>query len=150
MIIREIAERDLDGLLRLYTELHNNPIPERTDDLLKLWHSILDDPRVHIIVADDDGVIASSCVVTIIPNLTQNQKPYALVENVVTAGTHRKMGLATACLEYAKDIAEQEGCYKLMLMTGVKEDHVMRLYENAGYNREDKIGFIRWLGPKVG
>lgn len=148
VIIREASEDDLDGLLALYGQLHNNP-PEKDDSTGRLWQRMLNDDGHHVIVADDAGVVVSSCVVTIIPNLTQRQHPYALVENVVTAIDRRNTGLGTKCLEFAKDIAIRNGCYKIMLMTGSKDDHVMRFYENAGYNRNDKTAFIQWI-PQEG
>ena len=144
-MIREITENDLDGLLQLYTQLHDNPIPEKTAGLSELWGKILADPNHRIIVAVEDGKIVSSCVCVIIPNLTHEQRPYAFVENVVTDKEYRKRGLATACLDYAKKIAEGENCYKLMLLTGSKEESTLNFYRRAGYNSNDKTAFIQWL-----
>lgn len=144
-MIREINENDLDGLLQLYTQLHDNPIPEKTAGLSELWGKILADPDHHIIVAEEDGKIVSSCVCVIIPNLTHEQRPYAFVENVVTDKDYRKRGLATACLDYAKKIAEGENCYKLMLLTGSKEESTLNFYRRAGYNSNDKTAFIKWI-----
>ncbi len=144
-LIREITETDFDGLMTLYMQLHGNPFPERSDDVMRKWRKVLDDPDHHIIVAEEDGKIVSSCVCVIITNLTHGQQPYAFVENVVTDSAYRKRGLATACLDYAKEIAERENCYKMMLLTGSKEESTLRFYERAGYNRNDKTAFIRWL-----
>lgn len=144
-MIREAVFSDLEGLLELYTFLHGNPIPEKDDRLSELWDRIMNDKDHHIIVAEEDGIIASSCVCVIIPNLTHGQQPYAFVENVVTRPEYRKKGLATACLDYAKDIAEKGGCYKIMLLTGSKEESTLRFYERAGFNRNDKTAFIRWI-----
>lgn len=144
-MIREITEQDYQGLMRLYMQLHDNPFPEQTERLERLWQRILKDPEHHIIVAEEDGQIVSSCVCVIIPNLTHNQQPYALVENVVTAEDYRGRGLATACLDYAKALAIRENCYKLMLLTGSKKESALRFYRNAGYNSEDKTAFIQWL-----
>lgn len=33
-MVREIEKNDLEGLLRLYMQLHNNPMPEKTAELL--------------------------------------------------------------------------------------------------------------------
>lgn len=144
-MIREVKKEDLKGLLELYRQLHDNPVPEENGGLLSLWEKILRDKDHHIIVAEEDGKIVSSCVVIIIPNLTHNQQPYAFVENVITDGGCRKRGLATACLNYAKDLAVRENCYKLMLLTGSKNESTLRFYEKAGYNRKDKTAFIRWI-----
>ena len=144
-MIREINQNDLDGLLELYTQLHDNPIPEKSESLAALWQTVLDDRNHHIIVAEEDGKIVSSCVCVIIPNLTHGQQPYALVENVVTDEAYRGRGLATACLDYAKQLAIKENCYKLMLLTGSKKESTLRFYERAGYNRNDKTAFIQWI-----
>lgn len=144
-MIREAVLSDLDGLLELYTQLHNNPIPSGSEKLSELWSSIMADKNHRIIVAEEDGKLVSSCVCVIIPNLTHGQRPYAVIENVITDKDHRKKGYASACLDHAKNIALSENCYKLMLMTGSKEESTLRFYERAGYNRNDKTAFIQWI-----
>ncbi len=144
-MIREITEKDLDGLLTLYTQLHDNPFPEKTNKLKQLWSDILSDRNHHIIVCEEHGEIISSCVCVIVPNLTHEQRPYALIENVVTDEKYRKKGYATACLDFAKEIASKENCYKIMLMTGSKQESTLNFYQKAGYNRNDKTAFIQWI-----
>ena len=145
MIVREIKESDLDGLLKLYTNLHDNPVPEKSGKLLDIWTEIISDKNHHIIIAEENGEIVSSCVCVIVLNLTHGQQPYALIENVVTNESYRNKGLATACLDYARELARNEKCYKIMLMTGSKQESTLRFYEKAGYNRIDKTAFIQWL-----
>ena len=144
-MIREILKDDLDGLLRLYMQLHNNPMPEKTAELLQIWDNIFQDKNYHVIVAEENGEIVSSCVCVIIPNLTHNQQPYAFIENVITDEKFRKRGLATQCLNFAKEIALKENCYKMMLLTGSKKESTLDFYRKAGYNSEDKTAFIQWI-----
>lgn len=144
-MIREAVENDLNGLLKLYMQLHDNPFPDIDDRINNIWDSIMSDPNHHIIVAEEEGCIVSSCVCVIIPNLTRGQRPYAFIENVVTCEKWRKKGLATACLDFARGIAESENCYKMMLLTGSKEKSTLDFYERAGYNKNDKTAFIQWL-----
>lgn len=144
-MIREVMDSDYVGLMKLYMQLHNNPFPEKDNSMTELWNRILKDKDHHIFVAQEDGEIVSSCVCVIIPNLTHGQRPYALIENVITHEAYRKRGLATACLNYAKKIAEKENCYKMMLLTGSKEESTLKFYEMAGYNKNDKTGYIQWL-----
>ena len=99
----------------------------------------------HIIVCEVDGKIVSSCVCVIIPNLTRNIRLYAFIENVVTHADYRGKGYATACLNYAKELAITSDCYKMMLLTGSKNDKTLNLYKKAGYNSDDKTAFIQWL-----
>lgn len=144
-MIREITENDFDQLLGLYMQLHDNPFPEKSERVLAVWNSILADENHHIIVAEEDGNIVSSCVCVIIPNLTRGQRPYAFVENVITDEKYRKKGLATACLDYARKLAQRKDCYKMMLLTGARQESTLRFYEQAGYNKNDKTAFIQWL-----
>lgn len=109
------------------------------------WKQIINDKNHHLIVCDIDGNIVSSCVCVIIPNLTRNVRPYAFIENVVTMKEHRNKGYATDCLNYAKNIAEKNNCYKMMLLTGSKEERTLNFYKRAGYNCTDKTAFIQWL-----
>jgi len=144
-MIREAKKDDLTGLLQLYTQLHNNPMPEMTAELNELWSRIFDDPFHHVIVAEEEGRIVSSCICVVIPNLTHGQRPYALIENVITNEGCRGRGLATQCLDFARETARQAGCYKIMLLTGSKSESTLNFYRRAGYNSEDKTAFIQWL-----
>ena len=98
-----------------------------------------------LIVCEREGTIVSSCVCVIIPNLTRGVRPYAFVENVVTRADARGHGYATACLNHAKALAQQAGCYKMMLLTGSHDPKTLDFYRHAGYNSTDKTAFIQWL-----
>lgn len=145
MMIREINENDFQGLSELYTHLHNNKLIEDNDKNTAVFNEILADKNHHIIVAEEDNRIVSSCVCIIVPNLTHNQQPYALIENVVTEKAYRKRGLASECLLYAKELAVANNCYKIMLMTGSKKRSTHRFYQKNGYNRFEKTGYIQRL-----
>jgi len=144
-MIREAAENDLFRLLGLYSQLHGEEVTEPCEALSVLWKNIIDDKNYHIIICEEAGKIVSSCTIIIVPNLTHRQRPYALVENVVTDKRYRGRGLATRCLEYAKSIAASDNCYKIMLLTGSQREEVLRFYERAGYNKNDKTAFIQWI-----
>ncbi len=144
-MVREVRENELNEVLELYLHLHEETIPEMTEHLENTWNTIMQDENHHIIVREADGKIVSSCVCVIIPNLTRKIRPYAFVENVVTHADYRRRGYATECLHYAKKIAENANCYKMMLLTGSKEEATWKFYENAGYNSTDKTAFIQWL-----
>lgn len=143
--IREIDENDFNGLSQLYTHLHNNKPIVCNENNINIFKQILSDRNHHIIVVEEDEKIVSSCVCVIIPNLTHNQQPYAIVENVVTDKDYRKKGYASQCLAYVKTLAAENNCYKIMLMTGSKKRSVHRFYQKNGYNRFEKTGYIQRL-----
>lgn len=145
MEIRTIKQDELSDLLHLYMYLHGNDFPLKSEQLDSLWQAILKDTRQSIIVLYEQERLVSSCVVTIIRNLTHNQRPYALVENVITHPDYRKKGYGGEVLRKAKEIALEHHCYKIMLMTGSKSPDTYNFYRRAGFNSEDKKAFIQWL-----
>ncbi len=144
-MVREIKSDEQKELLELYLSLHEDSVPEQSETLEKTWTEIMNDKNHHLLVNIIDGKIVSSCVCIIIPNLTRRIRPYAFIENVVTLEKYRGHGYATECLNYAKKLAVKSNCYKIMLLTGSKEEKTLSFYRNAGYNSIDKTAFIQWL-----
>ena len=144
-MVKKKKKNDLNNLLQLYLHLHEDRIPEDSLNLRETWEIIQSDRNHHSILNERDGILVSSCVCVIIPNLTRNIRPYAFIENVVTHEKYRGRGYATECLHYAKQIAVENNCYKMMLLTGSKEESTLNFYSKAGYNSTDKTAFIQWL-----
>ena len=140
------AEKDdLSRLLELYTHLHDNPFPAIDSRIENIWTRIINNANHYILLGQINKKAVASCVITIIDNLTQKQRPYALIENVITHPDYRKKGYASLLLSAAKDIALEKNCYKIMLMTGSKSESILGFYRQAGYNSNDKTAFIQWL-----
>jgi GNAT superfamily N-acetyltransferase len=145
-VARLIKHNELSELLSLYRQLHPDDPDVFNDKTLRdLWEDIYNDPNLYYIVVEVDGEIVSSCNISIIKNLTHNLRPYALVENVITAFNQRKKGYASMALKKALEIATENNCYKVMLLTGSKKEETLKFYENAGFVREIKTGFIKIL-----
>ncbi|MBU3156929.1 GNAT family N-acetyltransferase [Clostridium estertheticum] len=141
--VRLIKYNELQKLLQLYKHLKQEDPELIIDEALeKLWTEIYNDPNSYYIVVDIDGEIVASCVLTIIRNLTRNARPYGLIENVVTHSSYRKSGYGRRGLSKALEIAWEKNCYKVMLLTGSKKEETFRFYENSGFKRGEKTGFI--------
>lgn len=145
LIIREARRNDLAQIIGLYSYLHDEEIPEIDNSIKSVWNSIIDDKRQHMLVGTVYEEIVSSCVLVIVPNMTHNGRPYALIENVVTKEVFRNKGYASCVLKYAKHLAVENNCYKIMLLTGHKNKETQDFYRKAGYNSDDKTAFIQWL-----
>jgi GNAT superfamily N-acetyltransferase len=142
-IIRQIEPGELIKLLDLYKHLHNNDSDVTNDErLASLWQEILDNPNLHYLVIEVDNILVSSCTLAIIKNLTRNLRPYGIIENVVTHTDYRNRGLGTRVIKQAIDIARDNSCYKIMLLTSSKKDETLRFYEQAGFKRGIKTGFV--------
>jgi GNAT superfamily N-acetyltransferase len=99
-------------------------------------------PRSHYFGGFVDDVLVSSCALTVIPNLTRGCRPYGIIENVVTNANYQRRGYATALLTAALTHAWSNNCYKVMLLTGRKDEATLRFYEAAGFDRHGKQAFI--------
>ncbi|KAF5087142.1 GNAT family N-acetyltransferase [Methanoculleus horonobensis] len=144
LLVREAAENDLAAVLSLYTHLHD--ADEKADGraLERAWQEILADPRTHLFLLECGGVPVSTCVLYILQNLTRGARPYGLIENVVTRREFRNRGFGTALLNRVLECAWNEDCYKVMLLSGRREQNVFRLYEKAGFVRGAKEGLIAY------
>lgn len=146
MPCRRATSSDLAALLRLYTFLNPDDPVLRVEDpsVLRQWTAILADPRLRYYVVEIDSAVVATCTLTLIPNFTRGMRPYGVIENVVTDPVFRQRGLGTAVLQHALAEAWQEGCYKVMLSTGSKRESTLRFYEQAGFQRGVKTGFVAY------
>lgn len=141
--VRLIKKGELNSLLSLYEYLNvDDPVLEINENLKKHWLAILSNPDYFYLVVEEDGMLVSACNLTIIKNLTRRARSYGLIENVVTHPDYRKNGYGTAVLKKAIEIAQEHDCYKVMLLTSQKDDATLQFYENAGFSRGEKTGFI--------
>ena len=143
--IRTIGRNDLPALLALYAHLHHEDTPLPDDAALaEVWEAILGDPKLQCFVAERDGQLVGSCTLCMIPNLTRGARPYGLIENVVTHADYRHQGIGTHLLHAALRSAWARDCYKVMLSTGSKREETLRFYENAGFKRGIRTGFVAY------
>ena len=147
MDIRDLAAHELPELLALYRHLHaaDDPLPPR-DVIEAVWQELQGSKRCRYFGGYVDERMIASCALTIIPNLTRACRPYGVIENVVTHAQHRNRGHGKALLSHALSVAWSQGCYKVMLMTGRKDDATFRFYESAGFDPHDKQAFIAKRG----
>ena len=143
--IRLAEATDFEKLMELYSILYGKTMLEKSDESVRLWNRIITDSNYNIIVAEENGMLVSTCTCVIVPNMTYDRRPYAIIENIVTHSEYRAQGLASACLEEAKNIAEDAGCFRMILTTASKLKSTHRFYERLGYNTEDMTVFTQWL-----
>ena len=139
--VRPAVRSDLAELLALYRFLNAE---DPTPDLARAsatWERLLASDMVTVLVADAEGVLVSTCMLVVVPNLTRDTGPFALIENVVTHADHRGRGHGHAVLGTALAAAWAAGCYKVMLMTGSRRESTLRFYERAGFDRQSKTAF---------
>ena len=139
---RIIEEDELQKLMDLYEHLHPGEGNHVTDRTISSWGSIMKNREIiTVFVIELDGILASSCVLSVIPNLTRGGRPYGLLENIVTHPAYRKKGLGKAVVTGAISQARDRNCYKVMLLSDSKRTEAHAFYEAVGFERGKKIGF---------
>ena len=148
ILIRKASADDAEHLSELYAN-HLKILPpkeERDIEKFKLMLSKFSvDSLYYIFVCEIDGKAVSSVTLVIIENLTNDMRPYAVIENVVTHADYRNMGCASALMNKAEETAREHNCYKIMLMTGSKKESTLNFYKNNGFDMNEKTAFIKRL-----
>jgi GNAT superfamily N-acetyltransferase len=140
--VRPVRVDEFNDLLTLYEMLNpDDPPLDRGEKVDEQWTEMLADDRLEIIVVEHDERLVATCVLSITPNLTRNARPFGLIENVVTHEEYRGNGFGSRCVEYAVDLAEERGCYKVMLLTGSDKAWKHEFYDGCGFDRDAKTGF---------
>jgi GNAT superfamily N-acetyltransferase len=141
--IRALQPHELQPLLALYAHLHahDDPLPPLAM-VEAVWAEACANPRIQYFGGFSAGGLITSCTLTVVPNLTRACRPYGLIENVVTHAAHRAQGWGKAVLAHALNHAWRQSCYKVMLLTGRKDEGTLRFYEQAGFDRHGKQGFV--------
>lgn len=142
LAIRTTQPHELPALLDLYKHLNaNDPLTDEWQ-LQQVWTQLLNDPKLTCWVVDVDGTLVASCMLVIVPNLTRNARSYALIENVVTHAAYRRQGIGKRLLHHVLQFAWSQNCYKVMLLSGTNREEAHQFYEQVGFRRDRKVGFL--------
>ncbi len=135
--IRPLGPDDCDAALTLYTELTLGPPATNRE----AFDRVLVHEGTTLLGAHAGTTLAGMVTLHILPNVTWDARPYALIENVITSAPYRKQGIGKALLHAAAERAWDADCFKIMLMTGNKRG-AQGFYEAAGFSSEDKTAMV--------
>ena len=103
---------------------------------------MIDDVRTEIFVAECDGTLASTCMLSLIPNFANGGRPIGIIEHVVTLDAFKGQGLAKAVLHEALGSAWYQGACKVLLLSGTQRADAHKLYEAVGFDGVSERGFV--------
>lgn len=134
LVIRRAVADDLPALRRLYAELDPPGSPEPDPArVAAVWQRICADGRYALWVLDMGGPVCATYSMLVMESLAHDQRPAALVENVVVAAALRGRGLGEALMRHAMDRAAEAGCYKLALSSNKRRLDAHRFYRRLGF-----------------
>jgi aminoglycoside 6'-N-acetyltransferase I len=124
-VVIHLLRKGEEGVLaRLAPGVFDKPIDA------SLLTEFLDDPRHHLALAIDDGLVVgmASGVDYVNPD-----KPRELwINEVGVAASHRQQGLASRLLEVLFAEGRARGCWQAWVLTNRSNAAAMRLYAGAG------------------
>ncbi len=137
--IRDARVADLPRIVELLAQLSISAPREQPDEPLPdayaaAFADISADPRQRLLVVEAAGEIVASAALIIVPNLSHQGRPYALIENIVVDEARRGGGAGEALVRYAIAEARAASCYKLSLTSNKRRPDAHRFYEHLGFN----------------
>ena len=146
MELRELNEKDLESLIKLYEQLDGANGDFTAEDARKIWKAEIEgNKKIKYFGVVENGKVISTCYCLIIPNLTRLGSSIAFVENVVTDSEYRGQGLGRKVMEMAIEFARKNNCYKVILQSASFRKEAHQFYKNLGFDGESKKAFIMKL-----
>jgi GNAT superfamily N-acetyltransferase len=134
--VRLAEEADAAGLCRLYVELARDradAMPASVEVTARVLAEIARRPDRWLLVAElGDGEVVGTVDLMLVPNLTHDARPWAIVENVVVAEANRRQGIGEALMQEAMGRARSANCYKLQLVSGKERGPAHEFYRALG------------------
>jgi len=142
--IRTIKEEDLPRIIELYEQLTFETIDislQAAKEVLKRIEAL---PGHEFLLIEEEGVILGTLFLQVVPNLSHNARPWALIENVVVDSKCHRRGIGKKLIEYAVERCRQAGCYKIQLMSTNTRKQAHQFYRALGFE-DTAMGFRLYL-----
>lgn len=111
-------------LLNVAADLFDNPVdPGLTKEFLA-------DPRHHLAVAIDDGLVVAFA--SAVHYVHPDKPPQLWINEVAVAPTHRRRGLGKAVLQALFEVGRAHRCTEAWVLTDSLNPAAMALYKSAG------------------
>jgi GNAT superfamily N-acetyltransferase len=147
--VREAKEADIPRILELYRQLAMNPgelesVTAELEFAREMFRKMTELEGYHLLVAEVDGEVVGTTVLVILPGLAHGISHWGVVEFMVVDEAHRSRGIGQVLMDRAAEIAQEAGCYKIMLGSNKKRTNAHRFYRKAGYTATHE-GFTRYF-----
>jgi L-amino acid N-acyltransferase YncA len=136
-IVREATRADLPAVLLTLGYLSSDegprvPVPI-TDAAMEAWREIEATPGRSVLVAETNGAVTGSVDLSVVPNLSRDASPYAIVENLALLPSARGGEVSRELLRRAIDLARAAGCYMVQLTASPYDAAAHALFQSLGF-----------------
>lgn len=115
--------------------------PDLFDNEIDLERSIefLNDPRHHLVVAIDDGLVVG--FISAVDYVHPDKQRELWINEVSVAETHRRRGISKAMLDATLSLGRKLLCEEAWVLTEKSNTAAMALYESAGGTESAAVMF---------
>ena len=138
--IREATEKDISRIIELYEELTEEKINVPSEKIQQVFSEIIAIPNQHFLVAETNGYVSGTMFLQIMPNLSHQARPWAIIENMVTDSRYRRLGIGRLLIEHSLNLCKEADCYKVQLLSNKKRSDAHQFYRAMGFD-ESALGF---------
>jgi ribosomal protein S18 acetylase RimI-like enzyme len=114
--IRAATPADVEALVRLLEQLHP-AFPANRALARSVLETMLSQNGRRVLVAETEGQVRGTADLIIVPNLTHDASPWAIVENLVVDEQSRGRGIGRSLMDDIVRRAEDAGCYMIQLVS---------------------------------
>lgn len=140
-LVRRALGDDASAIEALYGELVADPqirvLPEQVAAISESRTSFL-------LVAECDGIVRGTVLLTICPDAMYRTQPFGIVENIVVAQALRGRGMGRLLLAHVEQLAQDYHCTKLMLMSGSNRVAAHAFFRSCGFSSDTKHAFVKY------
>ncbi len=137
--VRAATEEDIPRIIELYRELvitmseaERGQAPS-LGDYRRAFTEIGAMPGHELLVAEEQGEVVGTLVLLVVPNLSHDALPWAVMENMVVDKRYRRQGVGRLLMDYAIARAKEAGCYKIQLSSDNRREEAHRFYSSLGF-----------------
>jgi GNAT superfamily N-acetyltransferase len=139
--IRKATRTDLPALVQLLAEMDGErPLPMAQAE--RIYTEMSRYPSYSSYLAIIDGQPVGTFTLLVFVSLVHDGAPEAVIDGVVVSPSWRGRGVGTALMVEAMRVAQEEGCYKLMLSSNSKRQDAHRFYRALGFRQH---GLSFWV-----
>lgn len=141
-MIREAEPKDRDSIQSLYQALCPDApvrvLPERIAE-------IKEDPNNFLFVAEVDGKIAGTVLLTICLSPIFGTQDFGLIEYFIVDQNYRRQGIGRRLTEHVIAVCRSRKCTRIILLSNDHRKEAHAFYKSMGFDCSGKVGFVKYL-----
>ena len=141
--VEKIKESELEKLAELYYQLGN-----KESDIYKMktvFKMINNNPDYYLLGVKTNGLLVGTAMTIICRDLFFNCQPFIVIENVIIDKEYQRKGYGSLLFSKIHNIAKENKCYYIMLLSNRKRQTSHEFYKKMGYESDDNLAFKKYL-----